>query len=1303
MVNQYMSSQEAEARSIYASNPTTAGYGGGSYSSQRYYEQQRQRDEERRQQQNYQDNRPAGYVGGTFNPATGETTGGHPAEATMEADRARSGMTQQQTQNMNMGYDEYRRSRPVEEAQGRFASSSQPKDYYDRPDIFKPDDPAQLNLMKQGYTPEQSAEMLRVDAAKRQDYAAERKYETLRQQADATTVSVSSGYHHWAKDTGIPQAPNPFEYAGDLALYAEKGYPRKESERFSPVDPTVLNLSEGRGGQDYVWLSNEQRNYDLRPAMDTIAQAKRSGTMGAYGQLGSPSSSKYGILSLEDQQDIARYVNENPTHQANGFRTNDEIANQRTDEIVNSWRGAYVSSVKPTFQSQAQAKKGYLTEQEMFAGATEQTVLRPSDTTLAYTNTWGAEKDRNPITSGLIFASQLLTGTTKEVTQTGKTQEVDRDRLNPSGGAMATFKYIDPNTNRPTDVMKFKEGGEYVGADGKIYQDYRVSDLSKVTITPQRTMVTEQKSGLERGWEEGNRLGSNFAYEKVGSAFGVTGEQARKAVSLSNVIAVEKANARPTVENIQTSFGSGMIKDTLDKPVEAGTIFALSYATGGSLKYIESAGVKVLPQVAAKSPVLAQTVRTGYKALPYGLGTIYAADATNRATEGFTDFRPGTVSNRAGGMAATEVIPMVAGFGGAEFTYRTARTSDIGYKAALQDKSTKGRFDYYVKEPATRRVTADYRQVKLEAMRQRPYSAEPAEPNPLTSEKTKLPEGYEPALGRNVKGEIQFGVRDYVSYKGRQAYANTGARAEIAKDMILNAPTEIGVRVSGKAKPVIQGIRETGASIRVKVGDIPGKVNVAYKSGMRTPEPEVMRSYTPYEGIEKTAYRGDNRDPFQFNKAAKPEVSPEYAPADAWQQARVKTDDTYFSQGTVQTTPEKFYMDLGEKAYGKPKTNMERLIKAEQFFDELPGRVATGKWDKFGAGGAGDVAPTITKGKPPAGGMGRVSGVTGTRIVGGRSTPALAKEPSLASLGKAERSTPGGGSVANGQSGGSFTIGQSTDFRQQPRSAMKPFTKQAAGQLPIMSEPLPMVEGMPTTRMSQSSRISTGMVSVLQPETVFMGTQATRQNNRSALAIAPMLGSRFGQQSEVRQAIGQRSGMETTQRLKEKGIGREIMPMRGVLPVRGITQGQGQKTRQDSLIGLTTISRQGSDSLTRQRTDQVQRQWTIQDKSQMFRQDQLITGERMPKGIAMPIPFALPGIGYGSGQGSLKVRSGRKHTEQFSTAFGTLSASMFSGSGFGGGEAAPKRKSVYGNYRGQFTTARGKTIRVKPMPKRMYE
>jgi hypothetical protein len=93
----------------------------------------------------------------------------------------------------------------------------------------------------------------------------------------------------------------------------------------------------------------------------------------------------------------------------------------------------------------------------------------------------------------------------------------------------------------------------------------------------------------------------------------------------------------------------------------------------------------------------------------------------------------------------------------------------------------------------------------------------------------------------------------------------------------------------------------------------------------------------------------------------------------------------------------------------------------------------------------------------------------------------------------------------------------------------------------------------------------------------------------------------------------------------------------------------------------------------------------------------------MPKGIAMPIPFALPGIGYGSGQGSLKVRSGRKHTELFSTAFGTLSATMFSRSGFGADEGAPRKKAVYGNYRGQFTTARGKTIRVKPMPKRMYE
>lgn len=1320
-----MSPEEAEARSPYASNPTTSGYGGGTYArtgTQVQDDYRRQQNEEYYRQQQQQQNQQQGSSRIVSVQRWDNQQGRWVQEDPVAyQQRARDAMA------ARSNFD------PVLAERAKASEGVDTTDPFShRADVYPVSDPQQRALMDTGLTAYQAAEKLRFEAQQRGDYAGERKYDTLLMQAWTTETGKSAEYHFQAKESGLAQAPNPYEYTADMLTYVMKGEPQKKSERFSPVDYSLLNLPEGRGQQAHVW--EERPSYDLRPQMDIVARSARRGDMGAYGQLGTPTSSTHGKLSLEEQQAIGRYVNENPVHQANGFITRDTMG-KFTPEVRNMDRGTFVPSVTPGMaQPGGQVDEvGFKRPFMSYGEERSETVYRPSDATLALMNMPDAGGRGQAIKKGLIFVSELVTPGTYEKTITGRTATVDRKSI----GAELSQQDIDalkaqhPGAVVEGGVMKWAVGNPYEKG-GKIYQDYESVDLNKVTVTPQWKQTVQGQTGLERGWNEANRAGSDLVYEKVGGVFGVTGEQARQAVGISNVLAVERANARPSVETVGQSFGAGMIKGTLDKPVESGLMFAVSYGSGVALKGVASVGAKALPVIAEKSPVAAQAIRTSWKAAPFVLATAYTADASGRITEGGTDFRPGQMSNRAGVITATEVAPMVAGFGGAEFTFKQG----LGSFGAVK-----------------RGVVEDYRQVKLEAMNQgrpstpRSYSVETmtGEPtgikdwsgskmrveartagNPLppstapkqvaqmpeiSQGQAKLPKGYEPGLGRNVDGEIQFDVSDYLAFKGRQVVANTGARASIAKDTILNAPTEIGVRVSGKVKPAIMGLRVKSAAVRTEVGKFPEKVTGAFESmksrASATPKPEITRSYTPYEGIEKTAYRGDRwRDPLGFNKAAKPEVSPEYAPAEAWRKAEVPGDQ-YFGGGRQQATPEQFYTSLGEKAYGAPKTNQERLLMAEQFFDELPGRLVTGKWDKFGGG----AAPVITKGKPPAPGVKgaeqKYTRVAGTKIVGGVKTPALTKEP--AGLPKGSVSVSGGGAATGqGAVSASVSIGQRTDFRTMPRGSMKPFTKQAAGVPGLLTEQLPEVEGMSTTRMSVNARSSGGLVSVVQPELNFRQPQESGQDSRLGLATAFALRSRFGQQSGIRQELGLRSGQDTAQRMREQQMGREFarLPIRGVLPIRGGTTGQDRtqifRTDEIRITDITQRQREKQDVV----PVQDQYRITITDQQQRYRQQTFMDErQRMRFPTVAPLPIAM--IGGGGGSGGLRPRRGRKHTEYLNTGFGTITADMFGSGGLGGGEfggegKAPRRKSVYGNYRGTFMTGKGKTIRVKPLPKRYY-
>lgn len=139
-------------------------------------------------------------------------------------------------------------------------------------------------LMKQGYSPEQALAMQRDIAREAGNSRAVSYYQNEYDKALQSNIALSSAYHHDAMKSGLPQAPNPFAYAGDLALMGIY-----KSQGVSNVAGTgLLPRFEG----------------SLLKDANIITKAERTGEMGDYKYLGRPFSSSEGILSLARQQKI---------------------------------------------------------------------------------------------------------------------------------------------------------------------------------------------------------------------------------------------------------------------------------------------------------------------------------------------------------------------------------------------------------------------------------------------------------------------------------------------------------------------------------------------------------------------------------------------------------------------------------------------------------------------------------------------------------------------------------------------------------------------------------------------------------------------------------------------------------------------------------------------------------------------------------------------------------------------------------------------------------------------------------------
>jgi hypothetical protein len=178
------------------------------------------------------------------------------------------------------------------------------------------DTKTQAMMKDKGYSVEQALSTQLDEARASGKSGAARYYQNELDKALESKIGLSSEYHAAAQESGLPQAPNPFEYVGDLSkqlLYKSAG---------------VSNVP-GTGLQP-------QYQGSMMKDVNILTKAARTGEMGDYGKLGKPYSSAYGILSLETQQDIGRTAAATARAKGIGWDVDEHAMDRFTPELKKS-------------------------------------------------------------------------------------------------------------------------------------------------------------------------------------------------------------------------------------------------------------------------------------------------------------------------------------------------------------------------------------------------------------------------------------------------------------------------------------------------------------------------------------------------------------------------------------------------------------------------------------------------------------------------------------------------------------------------------------------------------------------------------------------------------------------------------------------------------------------------------------------------------------------------------------------------------------------------------------------------------
>lgn len=856
----------------------------------------------------------------------------------------------------------------------------------------------------------------------------------------------------------------------------------------------------------------------------------------------------------------------------------------------------------------------------------------------------------------------------------------------PVGAPVITTRY-NPDTGMDETI-----------AEQAYQQDYKQNrttvDLSKVSITPQEKRIVAAPSGFEYGE-------SRFA-EQVTKK--IMPEIKQESLPKTSLVFDTGAKA--------TQFAAGVYSGVREKPLTAGVNvgvgIGISALTLGIVNPATSSFATGAITSGSRAAIPAAALNFGVtKVAPAALVTLYGADFARTSTNNFEDYSE-KMYYRAGERFGYETGPLIVGGGIYSKANSRLSLSESNYQAALQEGTAKGRVDYFKQSVKSSRLLQDYYQVKAEALsqgKQAKFTMEGETKSGWTPEKklanierikandlkaqrgsTKIYERTippeqtanipefkvgsknvapaEPALGRNFNGEIEFGPTDYVRYKVGKFAAETRGRLDVnlwrdvaPEPTTLKSPQSDVVYLKDSLGRPILNAKGKPIAQKLGAGEVSGETftneayfnragEIAYPKAKGKTVLEYNRPATP----EKLLVQPENEYAYTIKNEAK--LAASNKPASLEPNNYASTSYTKTDLGIQRVTSDAYYEGLVEPAYGARRplkeTTLDFLIKAGGLTEELGAR----GWKGFGTE-KGATAPKATTGKYPGAPDSGTAKVGGMRIVGGKSTPALSREPSLKSMGIRESA-----SLSPGGTTGIKDMGQRIDFRTQPRGSMKPFTKMAGGQ-GILSEELPVVEG--ATARSGYRYSSSGVVGVTRPQLEFR--QDRRQSEMSEFASASILSSGITSRIRSDQRSRQRSDSDILQGMRRASVTEEMQTQAsrrklGSMPVTASVSSiaQGQKPRSDILQGMIPASRIGLDSRSGLRIDQSFRQ--DQRQRQETRQIQDQWQIQRPVTTTIP-PVSLSGFGGGQSGYDRRVGRGRRITQRFTVDFGDVSGPLF--------------------------------------------
>lgn len=519
-------------------------------------------------------------------------------------------------------------------------------------------------------------------------------------------IEKASQYHYMAKETGRPQAANPYEYQADLAVELLKGAPTRSSEVFSPVSGEMSRYLPGgkEGVQQYQWNTALGKNevVDFMPGIAALQAA--SGIEGPYGALYggtgvksiTPQSVANIIETYPKTGDIPSSVNVpsalpfqmqtavgqvKSTGQQTRYFSGGEYADlplpfvstSRTEEATDKMLGGGTYIVPNTLEV---FRKGEGNAVPIVPGSYNvQTTKIESEPSIQnfLTNAGGYVWNT---AAGLVrgFGVDLpVADTTAGLAKTTQTPSYDISLPSPyvsyppssepktevtySGGSpeiTALGKWID--TNRPTlDLSDSKSVNQFNAnvdkyneliAANPVVQTTRVTPgykPSNVIFHIEGKSTTVTEPTIKENIQESMR---SYVPQSVKDWYNAPTKES------GNLFVSGESGSFGIGTDYTNAFLKGVVKETLENPLDvAGTTAFATLLTGG----IGKLGQVAAP-VISKSPIL----ETASRATPYVIGGVAAYGTAEEATSGFKDYTP-KAAEKGGEIFAQSWLPFIAG------------------------------------------------------------------------------------------------------------------------------------------------------------------------------------------------------------------------------------------------------------------------------------------------------------------------------------------------------------------------------------------------------------------------------------------------------------------------------------------------------------------------------------------------------------------------------------------------------------------------------------------------------------------